>query len=184
MQNVIKMFLPFFVFSIFTIVLFFFLKEDNVSIVNKGPREVKEIFKEVKVHKKETRVKTSKIVSSPTSSTSSSTSSTSSASEVTRVRWHQHDGYERLVFDVVDDNGGTFKIDVDRQDRTKVHGDFIGYSNFTQTLPSFTESTIVKNMEVYTNGSNGYSFTISLYRPMEYKAFVLKNPDRIVIDMY
>jgi ribosomal protein L31E len=180
MQSVIKMFLPFFVFLVFTIVLFFFLKEDNVSIADRAdrsPKQVKEIFKEVKVHKKETRVKTSKLVSSPTYSTSST-------SEVTRVRWHQHNGYERLVFDVFDDNGGTFKIDVDRQDRTKVRGDFIGYGNFTQTLPSFTASTIVKNMEVYTNGNNGYSFTISLYRPMEYKAFVLKNPDRIVIDMY
>jgi hypothetical protein len=168
MKNIIGMFLPFFLFLLFTIVLFIFLKNDNTT--PNEPKQVKEIFSEVNV-KKEVRVKKSRSISTSTS-------------EVTRVRWNQHEGYERLVFDVSDMNSGSFTMDVDTRNNTKVHGSFIGYRSFPETLPNFITSTIVKDMEVYTQGNNGYNFTISLYRPIDYKVFALENPDRIVIDMY
>ncbi len=166
MKAIFQMFLPFFIFLFFTIVLFFYLKNDNVGVQKE--KQVKEIFKEVSVKSvKKTRAKVK-----------------SGSSEVARVRWHQHDGFERLVFDINGYTTGNFKMGEDARNDTKLHGFLTGYRSFSATLPSFTSSNIVKDMEVYTEGNNGYEFTIFLHRPTDYKLFSLPNPDRIVIDMY
>ena len=163
MKNIFQMFLPFFIFLFLTIVLFFYLKNDDVGVQKSSG--VKEIFKDVSVKKSRDKVRIG-------------------LSEVTRVRWHQHDGFERLVFDVSDYNTGNFKMGVDAYNDTKLHGFLTGYRYFSQTLPSFGSSTIVKNMKVYTQSKNDYSFTLFLHRPTDYKVFALSNPSRIVIDMY
>ncbi len=163
MKNIFQMFLPFFIFLFLTIILFFYLK--NEDFMSQKRSTVKEIFKDVNVEKSRDKIRTG-------------------ISKVTRIRWHQHDGFERLVLDVSDYNAGNFKMGVDAYNDTKLHGFLTGYRYFSQTLPSFGSSAIVKNMEVYTQSKNDYSFTLFLHRPTEYKVFALSNPSRIVIDMY
>lgn len=174
MKSIVQMFLPFFIFLFFTLVLFFNLKNDNTTPSDNSRKQVREIFDDVDVRKdvnvrKEVKVKRYK---------------RSGSAEVTHVRWNHHNGFERLVFDVTEDNSATFTMAIDGQDNTKVHGELVGYRAFSQTLPNFRSSNIVKEMKVYELSDNSYKFTISLYRPMEYKAFALKKPARIVIDMY
>jgi hypothetical protein len=144
-------------------VLFFYLKNDNVTVSSN--KDVKEIFKDVSV-KKQRRDKVM-----------------SSLSEVTRVRWHQHDGFERLVFDVTSYKTGNFELGLDAKNSSKLHGTLMGYRNFSATLPSFASSSIVKDMEVYTQGNSGYNFTLLLHRQTTYKVFLLQDPTRIVVDM-
>ncbi len=168
MKNIIQMFLPFFLFLFFTLILFFYLKNDSTTPSDNSSKQVQEIFKDVKV-RKEVKVKQSR---------------SSGTAEVTRVRWNHHNGFERLVFDVTEDNSANFTMAIDGGNDTKVHGEFVGYRTFSQTLPNFRSSNIIKEMKVYELTDNHYKFTISLYRPMEYKAFALKKPARIVIDMY
>ena len=163
MKAIMGMFAPFFIFLFLTIILFFYLKNDDVGVQKSG--SVKEIFKDVSVKKGRDKIRTG-------------------VSEVTRVRWNQHDGFERLVLDISDYSSGNFKMGVDAHDDTKLHGFLTGYRYFSATLPSFASSSIVKNMEVYTQSKNDYSFTLFLHRPTEYKVFALSNPSRIVIDMY
>jgi len=163
MKNIFKMFLPFFIFLFLTIVLFFYLKNDNVTVASDNG--LKEIFKDVSVKKRRDKIKYG-------------------VSEVTSVRWSQHDGFERLVLDIYAYSEGNFKIGEDAKNNTKLHGFLTGYRFFTPAIPSFASSSIVKNMEVYTEGKNGYSFTLFLNRPTDYKVFALKSPDRIVIDIY
>jgi len=163
MKNIFQMFLPFFIFLFLTIVLFFYLKNDDVGVQQSSG--VKEIFKDVSVKKSRDKVRTG-------------------VSEVTRVRWHQHDGFERLVLDVSGYSRGNFKMGVDARNNTKLHGFLTGYRYFSATLPDFGSSTIIRNMEVYSKGKDGYSFTLFLNRPTEYKLLLLQEPSRIVIDMY
>lgn len=172
MKNIIGAFLPFFLFLLFTIVLFFFLKNDNSTPEKNSPKQVREIFDDVEVDKKvEKKVRVKKEKSS-------------GDAEVTRIRWNHHHGFERLVFDVSDDTSATFTMGVDRRDNTRVHGELIGYRDFLATLPNFSSSNIIKEMKVYELSENSYKFTIFLHRPMEYKVFALKEPSRIVIDMF
>ena len=157
------MFLPFFIFLALTLILFFYLKnEDFMSQKRSG---VKEIFEDVSVKKSRDKIR-------------------SSIAEVTRIRWHQHDGFERLVLDVSGYSRGNFKMGVDARNNTKLHGFLTGYRYFSATLPDFGSSTIIRNMEVYSKGKDGYSFTLFLNRPTEYKLLLLQEPSRIVIDMY
>jgi len=181
MKHLLGTFAPFTIITLFTLILFFYLKEDgskrvsrtnynpnynqNYNVEPKTNRGVQEIFRDVEVKKvSRNRVRYS--------------------SEVTSVRWSQHKGYERLVFDVDGFTEGSFQIGQDVNDRRILHGVLSGYKAFSATLPSFNSSSILHSMDVFAEGRDSYNFTLKLQRASTYKAFVLKNPTRIVIDFY
>ncbi len=195
MKAIIGTFFPFIIFTIITAVLFYFLKEDGsvktsrthytnyapdcnekpkikkiirvnkVEKVDNVKSNVQDIFEEVEVKKvRRDRVRY--------------------ASEVTAVRWSQHDGYERLVFDIDGFTEGSFQIGQDVNDKRILHGSLSGYKAFSAVLPSFNSSSILDSMDVVAVGKDTYNFVLKLQRPASFKTFVLRNPTRIVIDFY
>jgi hypothetical protein len=182
MKAILYTFLPLVFFTFFTIVLFVLLKEDG-TVSQKEP-QIKELFDNSRVKKKAVRKK-EKVVKK-TREYFVPEDSVVGTLEVLDVRWHQHDGFERLVFDIsADDNDvGVCKLEPDSDNTMYLKGELIGYRRFTPYLPTFETSQLIKSMEVVKNSDNNFVFTIKFYNPISYKAFALKDPARIVIDLY
>lgn len=115
---------------------------------------------------------------------------------VQSIRWHQHNGYERLVFDISKWGGvlsdtpyqkasvtGTYQIGRELTSTLSIDGELSGYRAFTAKIPHFPKSAIIKKMEVVSNDDGSFIFTIYLKHAGRYKVFTLKNPARIVIDI-
>jgi hypothetical protein len=186
MKNFISMFLPFFIFLFLTVVLFIFLKGDNStpcdgSYTQSTKRsKVQEIFNDVEV-KDERKDERSEKKSRDTIPFFSSNDKL----EITNVRWSKnHNGYERIVFDVSDYVKDSFTLGKDKRNDMVLHGEFLDYDEFLANLPSFSSSRIIKKMEVFSLApKKGFSFTLWLYHRAEYKIFSLSKPSRIVIDI-
>ncbi len=116
--------------------------------------------------------------------------------DVHTVRWHQHQGYERVVFDIYKYNGifsdtpfikadktGHYQIGSEMQNSLELDGEVSGYRAFSAAFPSFAHSHMVKSIEVFPEDDGNYLFTMHLKRPVRYKVFSLKNPARIIIDL-
>jgi len=112
------------------------------------------------------------------------------------VRWHTHNGYERLVFDISQWNGvlaqraykstnetGLYEIGTELKNTTYIDGELSGYRSFTGNMPYFKKSKLLKNMQVFPNGDDSYLFRIALKNKASYKVFTLKKPARIIIDI-
>ena len=121
---------------------------------------------------------------------------TSDGLDVQALRWHKHDGYERLVFDIYRWRGviaestyqktnevGAYQIGREVVNTTTIDGELSGYRAFSAKLPSVTKSRFIKDMEVYSDGYSSYLFAIHLKKEVSYKVFSLKNPARIIIDI-
>ncbi len=116
--------------------------------------------------------------------------------DIKSVRWHHHDGYERVVLDVYEWEGvfsenplqkskktGLYQIGIEVQDTLSLDGEVSGYRAFSAKMPNFSDSNIMKRMRVFPNDDGTFLFTIDLKRPISYKVFTLKNPARIIIDV-
>jgi len=112
------------------------------------------------------------------------------------VRWHKHNGYERLVLDVVKWNGvfsdapytkaqetGRYEVGRELNSALSIDGELSGYRAFSAKMPSFSKSALIKKMEVLSNDDGTFIFTIYLKHAGAYKVFTLKHPARIVIDI-
>jgi hypothetical protein len=115
---------------------------------------------------------------------------------VKSIRWHKHNGYERIVLDIYKWNGvfsetpykkahetGLYQIGREVITAASIDGEISGYRAFTANMPHFSKSASIKKMEVFSNDDNSFIFTLSLKYPAAYKVFTLKNPARIVIDI-
>jgi len=191
MKAILYTFLPLVFFTFFTIVLFVFLKED-VPDSQKEPQG-KELFEDITVKKKEVKeeVKEDIVENKVIKKNREYVVKESKAGlfEVTNVRWHQHDDFERLVFDISTDSDqdndvGICKIEPNSESTMYLKGELIGYRAFVPYLPTFASSQFIKDMKVVKNSDNNFVFTITFYNPISYKAFALKDPARIVIDIY
>jgi hypothetical protein len=183
MKNFISMFLPFFIFLFLTIVLFIFLKDDNSTPCDGSytkRSKVQEIFNDVEVKNEYKEERAEKKIRDTIPFFSSS-----DKLEVTNVRWSKnHNGYERIVFDVSEYVKGSFTLGLDKRYDTVLHGELLDYDEFLANLPNFSSSRIIKKMEVFSLApKKGFSFTLWLYHRAEYKIFSLSNPSRIVIDI-
>jgi len=188
MKALFYTFLPLVIFSFLTVILFIFLKEDGSSVSYKKEEPIKELFDNSHIKKKAVKKRVAKktreyIVQEDDSVTEDSVVGTL---EVVDVRWHQHDGFERLVFDIAaeDNDVGICKLEPDSDSTMYIKGELVGYRSFTPYLPTFETSQLIKSMKVVKNPENNFVFTIKFYNPVSYKAFALKDPPRIVIDMY
>ena len=116
--------------------------------------------------------------------------------DVKTIRWHKHDGYERLVFDIYAWDGvfgenpyeksnetGLYQIGIELQNALNLDGELSGYRGFSAKMPRFTNSKMLKKMQVFSNDDGSFLFTIDLKRAVTYKVFALKNPARIIIDI-
>jgi hypothetical protein len=115
---------------------------------------------------------------------------------VKSVRWHTHNGYERLVFDISKWDGvlgnypykstnetGTYEIGTELQNARYIDGELSGFRSFSGNMPYFKKSKILEKMQVFPNGDDSYLSRINLKRTASYKVFTLKNPARIIIDI-
>jgi hypothetical protein len=162
-----------------------YLKEDNVKVKEKP--QIKELFSQNKVEKKVIKRVAKKRVVKKEVEYVEDDSRVNGLLEVTNVRWSQHNGFERLVFDISadgDNDVGICKIEPDTDSTMYINGELIGYSSFVPYLPTFSSSQIIKDMKVVENSNGNFDFTIKFNVPVAYKAFALKNPPRIVIDLY
>lgn len=116
--------------------------------------------------------------------------------DVRAVRWHKHEGYERLVFDIYAWDGvfgdnpfqqtnqsGLYQIGKEDGDALSLDGELSGYRAFSAKMPNFKNSKFMKKMQVFPSDENSFLFTISLKSPATYKVFTLKSPARIIIDI-
>jgi len=116
--------------------------------------------------------------------------------DVRTVRWHKHEGYERLVFDIYEwdgvfgdnpyqktDQTGLYQIGKEKSGSLSLDGELSGYRAFSAKMPSFIKSKRIKRMQVFPNDENSFLFTFTLKSPATYKVFTLKNPARIIIDI-
>ncbi len=116
--------------------------------------------------------------------------------DVKSIRWHKHDGYERLVFDIYKWDGvfgnnpyektnevGVYQIGKENADVLSLDGELSGYRSFSAKKPYLKNSKIIKDMEIYSDDESGFLFSFSLKKPASYKVFTLKNPARIIIDI-
>ena len=116
--------------------------------------------------------------------------------DIKTIRWHQHKGYERLVFDIYEWDGvfgenpyqrsnftGVYQIGTEKKGTLFLDGEVSGYRAFSADMPSFSKSKIIKKMEVYSNDDGSFLFSVKLKRAAAYKVFTLKNPARIIIDI-
>jgi len=116
--------------------------------------------------------------------------------DVRAIRWHKHNGYERLVFDIYEwrgileempyqmsDRVGLYQIGREPTNSKTIDGELSGYRAFSAKLPSMTKSKFIKKMEVYPDDDNSYLFAIHLKKEARYKVFSLRNPARIIIDI-
>jgi hypothetical protein len=112
------------------------------------------------------------------------------------IRWHKHNGYERIVLDIYKWNGvfserpykkahetGVYQIGRELTTDTTIDGEISGYRAFSANMPHFSKSASIKRMELFSNDDNSYIFSLILKHPASYKVFTLKNPARIVIDI-
>ena len=114
--------------------------------------------------------------------------------DVRNIRWHQHNGYERLVFDIYKWDGvlgslymrtnetGLYQIGREKGNSKTIDGELSGYRAFSADMPSFAKSKIMQSMEIYPNDDGTFLFAITLKKDASYKVFTLKNPARIIID--
>ncbi len=116
--------------------------------------------------------------------------------DVRAVRWHKHEGYERVVLDVYTWHGvfddtpyqktsktGLYQIGKEKKNSLHLDGEIMGYRAFSARIPSFTKSKFVSKMQVIPNEENSFFFTLTLKKPVSYKVFTLKRPSRIIIDL-
>ncbi len=116
--------------------------------------------------------------------------------DVRTVRWHKHEGYERVVFDIYawhgvfgdkpyekTDKTGLYQIGKEKKGSLHLDGEIMGYRAFSAKTPSFTQSKLVSKMQVIPNEENSFLFTLTLKKPASYKVFTLKDPSRIIIDL-
>jgi hypothetical protein len=105
------------------------------------------------------------------------------------VRWHKHDGFERLVLDITGAPDqymsvvGTYNIGTEATNSTSIAGELTGYGRFTSNIPDFKHSDIIYYMEASSDSYDSQFFSISLKTAITYKVFSLPDPARIVIDM-
>jgi len=108
--------------------------------------------------------------------------------EVTKIRQGRHEGYIRLVFDVDSQSQSAQRVGkytVKYND----HADTIevvlnGYRKFSATLPAFSGSSEIEKMyfSSYLDDS-GFKLNIKLKQKSKIRAFDLKQPARLVIDI-
>jgi len=116
--------------------------------------------------------------------------------DVRSVRWHQHKGYERVVFDVSKYDGvfgsapykdtgevGIYQIGIEVKNGLSIDGELSGYRAFSARAPSFKKSKLINKMEIFPNDIQSFLFSLELKKPASYKVFTLKNPTRIIIDI-
>ncbi len=116
--------------------------------------------------------------------------------DVRRIRWHAHNGYERLVFDIYQYNGvlsevpyikatktGVYQIGREKVDALMIDGELSGYRAFSASMPTLSKSHIIQSIEILPEDESHYLFTIHLKKAAHYKVFTLKNPARIIIDV-
>ncbi len=115
--------------------------------------------------------------------------------DIRRIRWHKHNGFERVVFDCYQYNGvlgknsyvlsnsvGVYEIGKDKKDALEIDGELKGYRDISAKVPTFTHSKLIDGFEVLPE-DGGYLFTIKLKKSTPYRVFTLQNPGRIVIDL-
>ncbi len=175
---------PFFImFSLF-FGLFYYLKKDNVVL------DTKPVIKETAKVKKSIRDISPKYNNYSRYRDQGYVKGGKSADgfDVYSLRWHKHNGFERLVFDISDEFSsydavvGFYSIGTEAIDSTSIAGELLGYSLFSAYIPSFKDSEIIHEMEVSSQKDTGYFFSISLKQPVSYKVFSLTDPARIIID--
>ena len=116
--------------------------------------------------------------------------------DVRTVRWHKHEEYERLVFDIYAWGGvfgdspyqqtnetGLYQIGKEEEGSLSLDGELSGYRDFSAKMPTLNKSKLIKKMQVFPNHENSFLFTLTLKSPASYKVFTLKNPARIIIDI-
>jgi hypothetical protein len=116
--------------------------------------------------------------------------------DIKRVRWHKHNGFERVVLDVFQYNGmftdknfiltnktGTFQIGKEKAGSLELDGEVKGFRSFSANIPNFYKSKLIESMEVFTEDSSAFIFTINLKKSTSYKVFTLTKPARIIIDL-
>jgi hypothetical protein len=104
------------------------------------------------------------------------------------IRWSRHNGYERLVFDISDDQSrylsdvGRYSVGTDYSDSTSISGKLLGCNRILGISPNFSGSDIVYRLDLSSDTTDGCFFTVALKRSLNYKVFVLPNPARLIID--
>lgn len=116
--------------------------------------------------------------------------------DVHTIRWHKHDGYERLVFDIYKWTGvfgespfkksevtGVYHIGREIEHAKIIDGEVSGFRAFSAKIPNFKGSQRIKGIETFSEDDSSYLFSIELKKEAKYKVFSLKNPARIIIDI-
>jgi len=116
--------------------------------------------------------------------------------DIRRIRWHKHNGFERVVFDCYRYNGvlgkksyilskdtGVYEIGKDKKDALEIDGEIKGYTSFLASPPSFYKSKLIDSIEILKEDNDAYLFTLHLKKSTPYRVFTLNNPARIVIDL-
>ena len=116
--------------------------------------------------------------------------------DIRKVRWHKHNGFERLVLDcyqyngvlgkksyVLTDNTGNYQIGREKASSLELDGELKGYRAFSASIPSFSKSKLIDDIEIFPDEDEVVLFTIKLKKSTPYKVFTLKNHARIVIDL-
>lgn len=119
--------------------------------------------------------------------------------DVKKVRWASRDGFERLVFDVYkwggyDGGESTERVDVPGYFEISGTGNsntldikLEGYRAFSAKMPDFKESKLIKSLEVNRDekfaSDSGFFLELDLMEPPVFKAYELRDPARIVIDL-
>ena len=108
--------------------------------------------------------------------------------DVSKIREGKHEGYLRLVFDVVDKTNAAKSVgqyDAKyRSSKKDIAVILYGYQNFSAPLPSFPYTSLIEQIyfEQYPK-EKGFKFHIKLRQKAEVKIFDLKNPARLVFDI-
>jgi len=116
--------------------------------------------------------------------------------DVRTVRWHKHNGFERLVLDcyqyngvlgdksyVLTNNTGKYQIGREKASSLELDGELKGYRAFSASVASFSSSKLIDDIEIFPDEDEVILFTIKLKKSTPYKVFTLKSPARIVIDL-
>lgn len=108
--------------------------------------------------------------------------------EVSKIREGIHDGYLRLVFDILEDTKPAYKVGSyeTKYSASKKSIEVIlhDYKKFSASIPNFHPSSEIKDIVFvkYPKGK-GYKFYIQLHKEAEVKVFDLRNPARLVFDI-
>ena len=108
--------------------------------------------------------------------------------DVHNIRVGKHNSYIRVVLDIYEDSHKATSVGSYNAkyypNRDDIRVTLNGYSKFSASLPSFSESSIIKEIVLLDNKiKNSYRLSIKLREEAKVRIFDLKNPARLAFDI-